>query len=274
MRPINKRYFGPLGEAGQQIQVTAWVEGDNQARIGSIVSQKGTRTYIVDTTLNGGEKGRCILVNTAPSKAGEMTITVTPHSSNVIGHGAIVHAVMGVESATIVNAGSNYSVNDVLTVVGGEGVSATITVDTVDVGGEILTATVTLAGEYTELPVGPVNVTGGDGSDATFTLGYEVVDAVIDNGGEGYDDATVVFSAGTATATATITGGVITAISITDGGSYTVIPTMTITTSEVPPVEFASKISAHFVVTFENNQYVWKLTGEPISDGEATIQSA
>jgi hypothetical protein len=70
---------------------------------------------------------------------------------------------------TLLAAGTGYTANDVLTVVGGTGTAATIRVDSVN-GGVITGYTRLTWGDYSALPTSPVSVTGGSGSNATFTL--------------------------------------------------------------------------------------------------------
>jgi hypothetical protein len=70
---------------------------------------------------------------------------------------------------TLLVAGTGYTVNDVLTVTGGTGTAATIRVDTVN-GGVITGYTRLTWGDYSVEPTSPVSVTGGTGSNATFTL--------------------------------------------------------------------------------------------------------
>lgn len=71
------------------------------------------------------------------------------------------------------DAGSGYAAGDILTVEGGEfTIQAQLTVETVDTGGEILTVSISNAGVYSAPPDNPVTVTGGGGSDATFTLTF------------------------------------------------------------------------------------------------------
>jgi len=74
--------------------------------------------------------------------------------------------------STFSTAGSAYTAADVLTVVGGKGTAATITVNTVDGTGAITGATLLAAGSYTDLPINPVSVTGGTGTGAEFTMTY------------------------------------------------------------------------------------------------------
>lgn len=69
------------------------------------------------------------------------------------------------------DASADYVEGDVLTVDGGTGTAATITVDTVDGDGAILTMTLTTPGSYTVLPTLLANeVTGGSGTGALIDL--------------------------------------------------------------------------------------------------------
>lgn len=100
---------------------------------------------------------------------------------------------------TVVSGGTGYTVNDVLTVVGGTGSAATFTVSTVS-GGVITAATRTGAGDYSVLPTNPVSVTGGTGNGATFNItAWQLHSSVgtITNAGSGYvEQPTVTFSGG------------------------------------------------------------------------------
>ena len=76
-----------------------------------------------------------------------------------------------VDSAAINGAGTGYHVNDVLTFVGGTfSVAGQVTVVTVDGSGAITGITLTEDGVYSAIPTNPVEVTGGNGTSATFTL--------------------------------------------------------------------------------------------------------
>lgn len=74
-----------------------------------------------------------------------------------------------VQTASIVSGGTGYSVSDVLTVSGGTGTAATLTVDSVN-SGVITGVSVTTGGSYSDNPTNPASVTGGGGSGATFNL--------------------------------------------------------------------------------------------------------
>ncbi len=83
-----------------------------------------------------------------------------------------------VASTTIVNAGTGYVGTEVVTMSGGTGTDATITISTVDGGGEILTFVQTTQGDYSVFPTNPVASTSDmSGMDATFNLTPEFVDA-------------------------------------------------------------------------------------------------
>jgi hypothetical protein len=125
-------------------------------------------------------------------------IISAPQAAN--GVQATVDAQMqfGGNSPTIVSGGTGYTVNDVLTVVGGTGTAATITVTTVS-GGVITGANYATGGTYSVLPTLPVSVTGGTGSSATFTGTFAVRTTAytITNAGSGYvEQPTVTFSGG------------------------------------------------------------------------------
>jgi hypothetical protein len=72
----------------------------------------------------------------------------------------------GVGDPTISNAGTGYTEGDMLTLVGGTGTVATVSVFS-EVGGVITELTVSGNGEYDTVPVNPVTLTGGSGTNAT-----------------------------------------------------------------------------------------------------------
>lgn len=90
---------------------------------------------------------------------------------NMNGGNADVGGAAQVTSATPALGGSGYAVNDVVTVSGGTGSSATFLVTLVDGSGGIQLVNILNPGNYNGLPTNPVSVTGGSGSGATFTLG-------------------------------------------------------------------------------------------------------
>jgi hypothetical protein len=81
-------------------------------------------------------------------------------------------ATFQVASEAVVAGGTGYTApTDLVTVLGGIfGTAAVLSVDTVGGGGDILTASVSVVGDYTLVPNNPVSVTGGTGANATFDL--------------------------------------------------------------------------------------------------------
>lgn len=99
----------------------------------------------------------------------------TAHATALSNVGILLSAI----SATLVAPGSAYSVNDVLTIVGGTGTAATIKVNTLGSSGAIATFTLTATGSYSLLPSNPVSVTGGTGTGATFNLTFPLPSTVL-----------------------------------------------------------------------------------------------
>jgi hypothetical protein len=136
--------------------------------------------------------------------------TVTFAAPALPGTTATGSARVGVVSVSVTAAGTDYEANDVLTLVGGTGTAATITVNSVDIGGEILTFTVTTAGDYSALAdLTDLAVTGGSGNDdATFTItALKINSIVVTEAGKGYTTVPAVTTSpsGNATLTAVLT---------------------------------------------------------------------
>lgn len=135
-RPVKKSLIGNTAASGQQIQVSAWIHGDSQARNGYLVRQQGTGHYIAHVN-NGGTsyEGSVALQNSAPAAEGQATVTVTPYGAG--GINAAGRATVGLYSTVIVTDGTgstsaSYAPGEVLTVVGGTNTAiATVTVNTV-----------------------------------------------------------------------------------------------------------------------------------------------
>lgn len=109
------------------------------------------------------------------------TTTLTPSSGS-----ARFSVTLGCNLVTLVGAGSNYAVGDVLTVSGGTFTSAaTITVSAVT-SGAISGFNLTTPGVYTITPTNNVSVTGGHGTGATFTLVFGIGAVTVVTPGSGY----------------------------------------------------------------------------------------
>jgi hypothetical protein len=103
---------------------------------------------------------------------------------------------MGINVIGIVSGGTGYTVGNTLTLVGGTGSAATLTVSTVS-GGVITAVTIGSFGSYSVVPTNPISVTGGSGSGATFTVTWGVGTITIATAGSGYiEQPTITFSGG------------------------------------------------------------------------------
>lgn len=149
------------------------------------ISNGGTVTAITGTATGSGYTSIPSVAITAPTTAGGVQATAT--------------VAMAQLTTVIAGGGTGYTVNDVLSFVGGTGTAITVTVTTVS-SGVITGFTVANSGTYTVLPTNPISVTGGTGSGATFNVNAwqtRVAGYTITNAGSGYvEQPTVTFSGG------------------------------------------------------------------------------
>jgi hypothetical protein len=153
------------------------------------ISNGGTVTALTRTNAGGNYTSFPAIAISAPTTTGGVQATVSI-------------AFMQPQNATIGAGGTGYTVNDVLTIVGGTPTAgaATFTVTAVS-GGVITAASSTNFATYSVLPTNPVSVTGGTGSGATLNIFYGVSanpgSFTITNAGSGYvEQPTVTFSGG------------------------------------------------------------------------------
>lgn len=149
------------------------------------ISNGGTVTAITPTAAGSGYTSVPSCAISAPTTAGGVQATGGPN--------------MGLSTVVIASGGSGYTVGDVLTLSGGTGTAATVTVATLS-GSAVATVTITTLGAYTVLPTNPVTLTGGTGSGATLTVNTYAIRTNtfnITNAGSGYvEQPTVTFSGG------------------------------------------------------------------------------
>jgi hypothetical protein len=102
---------------------------------------------------------------------------------------------MSLLSATPAAGGTGYTVDDVLTVVGGTGGGGAyeFTVTAVGGSGEVTAVELTGSGYYTALPSNPNSVTGGTGTGCTLDLLFQIYDVTVTDGGTGYQITPNVF---------------------------------------------------------------------------------
>ena len=152
---------------------------------------------------------------------------------------------MSVDTAELVNVGTNYYPGDIIRIEGGTGSRATIEVlSTLTTPGAIASFKILSTGSYSVLPVSATPAStiitvsaapegvGAIGAGATFDLTYKVNSVVIVNGGSDYSLVSVRITGGSgsgAFGTAVVTTGAVSSITITDQGSgFTSLPTLTV----------------------------------------------
>ena len=150
------------------------------------ISNGGTVTAITRTATGSGYTSIPSVAITAPTTAGGVQATAT--------------ATMFAATATIQAGGTGYTVNDVLTTVGGTfSGAASWTVTSVS-GGVVTGISLSSGGSgYSVLPTNPVSTTGGTGTDCTLNITSWGLSTTFTftNAGSGYvEQPTVTFSGG------------------------------------------------------------------------------
>lgn len=150
------------------------------------ISNGGTVTAITRTATGSGYTAFPSVAITAPTTAGGVQATVSV-------------AQMVSNTATIQAGGTGYTLNDVVTLVGGTPATVASTYTVTAVSGGVVTAVTPLNfTAYTVLPTNPVSVTGGTGTGLTLNVTYAIQSSfTITNAGSGYvEQPTVSFSGG------------------------------------------------------------------------------
>lgn len=169
-----------------------------------------------------------------------------------------------VTAAAIQSGGTGYTVNDVLTVVGGTSTwPCTLKVTAVS-GGVITGVKILTSGAYTVNPTNPVSVTGGTGASATFNLTLNTGNwdinrnskyaglITIQSGGTGYAVGNILTVTGGTSVwpvqllVTSVSSGVITGVSFYNRGNYSALP------SNPVSVTGGAGSSATFVITWED----------------------
>lgn len=201
----------------------------NTSDVLSMPSGGGTLTV---ATLSGSA-----IATVTVSAAGDITDTLLTNpvtGTRAAGTGATFTVNYAVDSVTLAAGGSGYTANDVLTLATSG--SATVTVDTVDGSGVVLTYHVTAAGSGVTALGTTRAVTGGTGTGATFTPKWKVL-SVTSSGGSGYNVGdTLHFNGITATTTptahiSTATSHAATAVTVDTAGSGITVAASSVTTS-------------------------------------------
>jgi len=177
---------------------------------------------------------------------------------------AVLESTGSIKSLTIDDAGSGYSVGDILPI-DGDGKNGSLKVKEVDGGGAIIKLSLLNAGSgYTAASVD--TLTKGN-ADATITtvIGFSVKEIQLKNGGTGYSDDTITISGGSpnipAEASATIGYGVDSVTILTKGKGYK-YPTVVISGDGSDATAYASVKYGVSYVTIDN-------AGNGYSDGDS-----
>jgi hypothetical protein len=220
------------------------------------ISNGGTVTAITTTANGNSYTSLPSIAISSPTTAGGVQAT-----SSV--------SAMFTSTGTIVNGGTGYTVNDVITLVGGTvsggGVVGRYTVTAVS--GGVITAVTRTQGNYVVLPTNPVSVTGGTGTGATLNVIYTFQSASITNAGSGYvEQPTVTFSGGGgsgAAAYATVGAGTV----VKSIGSSIDIATPTFITSSIPVARFRDIGGADTFTQFQPNSGYAQVIAQGNSNG-------
>jgi hypothetical protein len=141
-----------------------------------------------------------------------------------------------VVSASVAAGGSNYRLGDVISIAGGTGTSATVTVTGISNNGSVTAIALGNPGSYTALPnlsSVPTVVQPAGGSNCTLNLTMGIGAIAVSVGGIGYSAPPVISVSGGngdgAVVSAVVSAGRITAFEVVRSGSgYTAIPAITI----------------------------------------------
>lgn len=148
-------------------------KGDTKRRTDGVITAGTSSLTSASAAFVSTDVGKSILVHGVGAGGASMqgTITAVNSSTNVTVSFTTTLAApwFGVSSASVAAGGSGYAVGNVLTVVGGVGTAATLTVASVSTGA-VTSVTMTTPGNYTSIPTNPVSVSGGAGTGATLTL--------------------------------------------------------------------------------------------------------
>jgi len=152
---------------------------------GVSISNGTSVTSLQITSIGSGYITVPTVTISAPTTTGGVTATANTAS-------------MGLWGIGVNFGGTGYSVNDVLTLVGGTVASSAVTLRVTTISANVITGITALNyGSYSVLPANPISVTGGTGTGANLSATWCVYGVNLLTGGSGYvEQPTVTFSAG------------------------------------------------------------------------------
>lgn len=278
-RPISKKYIG--ANAVNQVQATVWGTNDTGATKGYLAQQNSPRRFRTKTT--NGTSTTSFVNGAGNLVSGTSYVNVFPQGSYVTTP-ATANATLGATgTATVVNGGSGYAVNDYVHFVGGTAVSAA-NVKVTAVSGNVVTAVSAPvqaigAQQYSVLPsniagISTANATG-NGHGLILSSNFGLDTSYILTGGAGYTAVHMVYEPEIQQPTITeptVSGGAVTtgAITVTAAGIINQMPTVTVDQAS-GTTEYVKTLTSQFYLnTFQGNQYRWFPNGANIPSNYST----
>jgi hypothetical protein len=162
------------------------------------ISNGNTVTAITVTNASSGYTSAPTVTVSVPTTAGGVQATANTY-------------VLVNTGSTISAGGTGYANGDIITVVGGTGTAATMTVNTYPGLSNVISYSLTFSGSYSVVPSSTTLTTAnttGVGTGFTLTPNYSIRQVNVVTGGLGYiEQPTVTFSSGAAAAYATVGSG-------------------------------------------------------------------
>lgn len=206
---VNISYGSNYTSSTPTYKFTSWLSGGVPEVFDNIGGSGATFWTNLINAINmgqGANRGPSQLVRAGLSGTISAATVVTagsyvtlPSLTATIGTLATLTPTMKAVSAAIASGGTDYAVNDTITLAGGTfGTAAVLTVTAVN-SGVITAVSLTTAGSYTVLPSNPVaqGSTSGSGTTATFTMAWGLLSVAVTGGSQaGYTAQSVVVITG------------------------------------------------------------------------------
>jgi len=217
--------------------------GDTLVINGQTVTLSGSNAVAMASSINAIMRTHG--VNASIGTGGVLQLFADSTAASNGASGAVLQAAMEVATVTLANTGTNYSVGQVLTIPNTAGGStsslATVTINTVNTSGSVLTYTISNRGEYTgAIPNSSgaiTTVNTGTGTAATLNLTFRVAAVNVTSGGIDYSSVTpptVSIGGNAQLGSVTVTNGAVTNVAVGSAGSgYTSIPSVSVQNPDV-----------------------------------------
>ena len=280
-RPINsQRYLGAV--APHQIQATVWGKADSGSTAGYLSKQNSPHRFVA-TTVNG--TSLTTFVNGAGNLvAGTSYVAAFPVGTQPTTPATGTAKLKALATGnSVVYGGTGYKVGDYINFVGGTNTTAAnVQVTAISAANAVVSVSTPVAGVqgYTVLPANIAGITtstatgNGTGAILSFNLGVE--SAAVATGGVGYTSAIFVVQGETVAPTFTqpaVSGGAVTtgAVTVLTPGIVNVNPVVTIEEVTGATEYVKTLTSAHYLNTYQGNQYRWLYKGKAIPSDYSSL---